>query len=473
MSAKKIALGADHAGFELKEVIKQHLQSKGYAVVDCGTHSSDPVDYPVIAYKVAELVSRQQCDRGIIIDGAGIGSAITANKLPGVRAALCYDLSTARNSREHNDANVLTLGAGFIGAALAKQIVDVFLTAQCTVERYLKRVQQIKEIEEGKFTVDESKVESPPESSAAEQAEQAKPQELSPEDVQKIVDRIQTMLSQEFGVSLQQLSTLQQTGIMDGRGVGVEKNHTAMRDFINMGVGRVTSSLGNGKDIPQDIARFIDHTLLKPDATEDDIRKLCEEALQYQFASVCVNPTYVSLAYSILKGSPVKVCSVVGFPFGTHTPEVKALETRQAIRNGAREIDMVINIGALKSKRDDLLYRDIRAVVEACEDGSAICKVIIETALLTDEEKVRACQIARKARADFVKTSTGFGPGGATAHDVALMREAVKGTKMGVKASGGIRSYADAKKMISAGATRIGASASIQIVKEARQVTES
>ena len=172
MSAKKIALGADHAGFELKEVIKQHLQSRGYTVVDCGTHSSDPVDYPVIAYKVAQLVSRQQCEQGIIIDGAGIGSAITANKLPGVRAALCYDVSTARNSREHNDANVLTLGAGFIGPALARQIVDVFLTAQCTVERYLKRIQQIKEIEEGKFTVEESKVESPPESSAAEPSEQ-------------------------------------------------------------------------------------------------------------------------------------------------------------------------------------------------------------------------------------------------------------------------------------------------------------
>jgi len=231
--------------------------------------------------------------------------------------------------------------------------------------------------------------------------------------------------------------------------------------------------LGNGENIPKEIAQYIDHTLLKPDAAEADIRKLCEEALQYQFATVCVNPSYVRLAASILKDSPVLVCSVVGFPFGTHSPEVKAMETRQAIRNGAKEIDMVINIGALKSGDDDLVYRDIRAVVEACEDGSALCKVIIETALLTDEEKVRACKISRRARADFVKTSTGFSSGGATAHDVELMSEAVKGTKMGVKASGGIRSYADAKKMICAGATRIGASAGIKILKEAKQVTES
>jgi deoxyribose-phosphate aldolase len=149
------------------------------------------------------------------------------------------------------------------------------------------------------------------------------------------------------------------------------------------------------------------------------------------------------------------------------------METRQAIRNGATEIDMVINIGALKSGNDDLLFKDIRAVVEACEDGAALSKIIIEAALLNDEEKVKACQIARRARADYVKTSTGFGPGGATAHDVALMREAVKGTKMGIKAAGGIRSYADAKKMISAGATRIGASAGIQILKEAKELTES
>jgi deoxyribose-phosphate aldolase len=384
-----------------------------------------------------------------------------------VRAALCYDLSSARNSREHNDANVLTLGAGLIGEALAKQIVDLWLTTSCTVQRYLDRVQQIKDIEEGKITVSQTKVDSNLVTSQEGQ------EDLPPDDLQKIIDRVQALLKEEFGVSLDELADFKKQIIMDGRGVSMEKSHTAMRDFINMGVGRVTCTLGNGKDIPQDIARCIDHTLLRPDATEDDVRKLCEEALQYKFASVCVNPTYISFAASILRGSPVEVCSVVGFPFGTHSPEIKAMETRQAIRNGAKEIDMVINIGALKSGNDDLLFRDIRAVVEACEDGAALSKVIIEAALLNDEEKVKACQVARRARADYVKTSTGFGPGGATAHDVALMREAVKGTKMGIKAAGGIRSYADAKKMISAGATRIGASAGIQILKEAKELTES
>lgn len=466
--SRKIALGADHAGFSLKEIIKKHLQSKGFQVVDCGTHSTDSVDYPLIAYKVARLVSQDACERGIIIDGAGIGSSIAANKLPGVRAALCYDLSTARNSREHNDANVLTLGASLIGETLAKQIVDLWMTSDCTVERHLRRVQQIKDIEDGKMTVDQ-----PENELISESPQSPETNDLRPEELQKIVDRIQSLLKEKLGLSLEALSNLQSQQIMDGRGVGVEKNTGAMRDFINMGVGRMSCSLGNGKDIPQDIACYIDHTLLKPDASEAEIRKLCEEALQYRFASVCVNPSYVRLAAGLVRQSPVKVCSVVGFPFGTHTPEIKAMETRQAIRHGAQEIDMVINIGALKTGHDDLVYRDIRAVVEACEDGSALSKVIIEAALLTDEEKVRACQLARKARADYVKTSTGYGPGGASAADVALMREAVKDTRMGVKAAGGIRSYADAQKMIQAGATRIGASAGIQILKEARQLTES
>ena len=466
-TAKKIALGSDHAGFQLKEILKQHLQSNGYTVVDCGTDSPEPVDYPLIAYKVAQLVSQNACERGIIVDGAGIGSAMAANKVKGVRAALCYDLSTARNSREHNDANVLTLGAGLIGEALAKQIVDLWLTANCTVERHLRRVQMINDIEEGKVDVSDTTIEAKPAASPAE------PTEISSDELQKIVERIQSLLQSEFGVSLQEVSSLKQQLLMDGRGVSVERNPATMRNFIDMGVGRVTSSLGNGEVIPREIAHLIDHTLLKPDATESDIRKLCQEALEYEFASVCVNPTYVKLSAGILKGSPVKVCSVVGFPFGTHTPEIKAMETRQAIRDGAKEIDMVINIGALKSGNYDLVYRDIRSVVEACEDGSAICKVIIETTLLTDEEKVKACQLARRARADFVKTSTGFAGGGATAEDVALMREAVKGTRMEVKASGGIRSYADAKKMIKAGATRIGASAGIKIIKEAEGITES
>jgi deoxyribose-phosphate aldolase len=173
-------------------------------------------------------------------------------------------------------------------------------------------------------------------------------------------------------------------------------------------------------------------------------------------------------AAGCLKGSPVAVCTVAGFPLGAHVPEIKALEARRSIREGATEIDMVINIGALKSGDDDAVYRDIKAVVDACADGRAICKVIIECALLTDDEKVRACKAAKRARADFVKTSTGFSTGGATAADVALMSEAVAGTRMGVKAAGGIRSYEDLRAMVQAGATRIGASAGVQIIKEAK-----
>ncbi|MFH0980946.1 MAG: deoxyribose-phosphate aldolase [Planctomycetota bacterium] len=225
--------------------------------------------------------------------------------------------------------------------------------------------------------------------------------------------------------------------------------------------------------VPVELAKYIDHTLLKPDATAQQVMELCAEAAQYGFASVCVNPNWVALAAKRLSGTPVKVWAVVGFPLGAHTPEIKALEARRAIRDGAREIDMVINVGALKSGDDELVYRDIRAVTEACLEGRALCKVIIEAALLTDAEKVRACQLAKRARADFVKTSTGFGPGGATAHDVALMAEAVRGTKMGVKAAGGIRSYEDAQKMIQAGATRLGASAGVRILQESKGMTVS
>ncbi|MFQ5430242.1 MAG: deoxyribose-phosphate aldolase [Phycisphaerae bacterium] len=223
----------------------------------------------------------------------------------------------------------------------------------------------------------------------------------------------------------------------------------------------------------RDVAQYIDHTLLKPEATADQIRQLCKEALEYGFASVCVNPSFVKLCSDLLKGSPVKVCTVVGFPLGAHVPEIKATEARRAIREGASEIDMVINIGALKGGDDEWVYRDIKAVVDACVDGRAICKVIIECALLTDDEKVRACLIAKRARADFVKTSTGFSSGGATERDVALMSEAVRDARMGVKAAGGIRSYEDMKSMVEAGATRIGASAGIQIVQAAKGITVS
>lgn len=208
--------------------------------------------------------------------------------------------------------------------------------------------------------------------------------------------------------------------------------------------------------------KYIDHTLLKPDASQEQIATLIEEAKKYDFASVCVNPTWVSFAAQALKGTYVKVCTVIGFPLGANTPELKAFETSDAIRNGANEIDMVINIGALKSQNFDLVEKDIRAVVKAAK--GTLVKVIIETCLLTDEEKVKACQIAQKAGADFVKTSTGFSTGGATVTDVALMRKTV-GPDMGVKASGGARSYEDALAFIEAGATRIGASSGVAIME--------
>ena len=205
--------------------------------------------------------------------------------------------------------------------------------------------------------------------------------------------------------------------------------------------------------------------VMNPDATQDQIAQLCYEARKHHFASVCVNPSYVRLCADLLKGE-VPVCTVIGFPLGATSTETKAFEAQKAVRDGASEVDMVINVGALKSRDYELVEGDIAAVARAAHAGNAILKVIIEAALLSDEEKIAACQLAKVAGADFVKTSTGFGPGGATAEDVALMRRVV-GPKMGVKASGGIRSYADARKMIAAGASRIGASASVKIVEEA------
>jgi deoxyribose-phosphate aldolase len=213
-------------------------------------------------------------------------------------------------------------------------------------------------------------------------------------------------------------------------------------------------------------AGLIDHTLLKPEASRDEICKLCQEAAKFGFASVCINPWYVPLAAELLRGTKVKICTVVGFPLGATLPQVKIYEAEEAIKLGAQEIDMVINVGALKSGQDDFVQSDIRGVVEASHRGSAICKVILETALLTVEEKVRASVACKQAGADFVKTSTGFSTAGATAEDVALMR-AVVGSEIGVKAAGGVRSFEDLKKMVCAGATRIGASASVKIMEQA------
>ena len=432
---KRIALGADHGGFDLKTELVAHLREAGHQVQDVGTSSREAVDYPLFARAVADAVSRGSADVGIMIDGAGIGSCMVANKVPDVRAALAYDLSSARNSREHNNANVLTLGAGLIGVGLAKQIVDVWLATDCTESRHLNRVAMF--------------------------ADESGGLQLSDQDIDKVVDRLHQILGP--------ISSNEPNGDCVG------DNPEAAREFVRLGATGLTSVAPAERpgSIPGDLARYIDHTLLKPGSTEEQVRTLCAEALEYNFRSVCINPTWVALAADLLRGSDVLTCTVVGFPLGANEPAIKAMEARRAIRNGAREIDMVINIGALKSGNDDLVLRDIQAVVEDCIDGNAVCKVILETALLSDDEKRRASELARRAGAHFVKTSTGFSTGGATVSDVALMAEVVRGAGMEVKASGGISSYSDAKAMIEAGATRLGASASIGIVREAKSTSIS
>lgn len=237
-------------------------------------------------------------------------------------------------------------------------------------------------------------------------------------------------------------------------------SYDAANDLISFGASRV-GAVAPSCPPKYELAHWIDHTLLKPDATQQEVEAICNDAREHNFASVCINPTWVPLAYKMLRGYEARVCTVVGFPLGATFPEVKAQETKSAIEAGADEIDMVINVGALKSGDYELVERDIRAVTRAA--GRHLVKVILETCLLTDEEKVQASAISKKAGANFVKTSTGFSSGGATVKDVALMRQVV-GSEMGVKASGGVRTYEEACKMVEAGATRIGASASVAIV---------
>jgi deoxyribose-phosphate aldolase len=238
-----------------------------------------------------------------------------------------------------------------------------------------------------------------------------------------------------------------------------------VRAVLDAGATRLGLHAGGGR--AGDVAALIDHTLLRPEATRADIETLCREAREFSFATVCINPTWIATAARLLRGDPVRVCSVVGFPLGATTPDVKHYETRRAIFDGAAEIDMVINVGALKSGDLRLVETDIEAVTVPCREGGVTSKVIIEAALLTDEEKVTACTLARAAGADFVKTSTGFGPGGATAADVALMRRVV-GSDMGVKAAGGVKDLDALRAMVAAGATRIGASAGVRIVQQSR-----
>lgn len=240
---------------------------------------------------------------------------------------------------------------------------------------------------------------------------------------------------------------------------------TAVKNIINNGADRIAAGFGVGSELEDaNLAKKIDHTQLKPETTPSDIIKLCNEAKEHHFASVCINPCYVSLCSDLLRGTDVKVCTVIGFPLGSTTTKIKRQEAEEALVNGAEEIDMVINVGMLKAGEFDYVFNDINQVVLAAKKYDAICKVIIETALLTDEEKIKACLISKKAKADFVKTSTGFSSGGATVGDIALMKYVV-GSTVGVKASGGIRSREDAEAMVAYGADRIGASASVKIVE--------
>ncbi len=407
----RVAVGADHGGFELKASLLDHLRASGHAVVDCGTHSTEAVDYPRFALEVARLVASGQVDRGVMVDGAGIGSAMVGNRVPGVLAAACYSPALAKNAREHNDANLLTLGAGHVDPGTARAIVDVFLSTDCTAERHQRRVRMIHDVSR------------PQDARRGEGVSESR--DISPQDIERIARRVKELLA--------------------GGPATAEPAIT-----------------------PEQVAQLIDHTLLRPEATAADIQRLCSEARQHSFFSVCVNPAWVREAANLLRGSPVRVCCVVGFPLGAQAPEIKALEARKAIREGAREIDTVVNIGALKGGDDALVLRDVRAVVEACRDGRALCKVILETALLSDEEKVRACEVSMRAGAHFVKTSTGFSSGGATVEDVALMARAVAPKRLGVKASGGVRTLADLQRMVQAGATRIGTSNGVKIMAEAR-----
>ena len=246
-------------------------------------------------------------------------------------------------------------------------------------------------------------------------------------------------------------------------GICVRTCYDRVGRVVSAGASRISATIGRYPEDPS-MGRYVDHTLLKPDATKDQIAQLCYEAKKYEFASVCVNPTHVKLSAELLKGSNVDVCTVIGFPLGASSPAVKAFETETALNDGATEIDMVINVGALKAKDFDLVAQDINGVVRMAHASGAIVKVIIETSLLDEDEKVTACLLSKEAGADFVKTSTGFSGGGATVEDIALMRKVV-GPEMGVKASGGVRDYEDAKNMVQAGATRIGASAGVKIVQ--------
>jgi deoxyribose-phosphate aldolase len=404
-SGLRVAVGADHGGFALKGDAIAWLRELGAVPVDFGTRDASAVDYPDVAAAGARAVAAGQVDLGLCIDGAGIGSTMAANKIAGVRAANCVSVAMASSAREHNFANVLCLGAKLIPATEALAIVRAFLATEHGPERHARRVAKVMALER-----------LVPQASTSEAATEPTRPGLA---------------------------------------------HAIDAGACRLGVGRCPA--------PElhDLASYFDHTLLKPDATVAEIDALCAEALANHFASVCVNGCHVARCAEILAGSGVLVCSVIGFPLGAMAGEVKAYEARRAIEDGACEIDMVLAVGLLKSGQHERVQQDIELVARTCHALGARLKVILETCLLTDAEKVTACTLAKRAGADFVKTSTGFSKSGATAADIALMRRTV-GPVMGVKASGGVRDQETAKALIGAGATRLGASASVAIVQGAK-----
>jgi deoxyribose-phosphate aldolase len=366
---------------------------------------------------------------------------------------MAFNVATANNAREHNDATILTLGSGFVGEDEARKIVDVFLSTECSAERHKRRVAMIDALD-------------------GLDRPMASPAAAASTDYESLVHSILQVLSGDPTL----LGSLYGAaggapvhcvgGLCIGCGHCVSKRPDVVRSFLGNARDVRLMASPNIESVPEDLAKLIDHTLLRPEATYDDIDKLCDEARKYGFASVCVNPMHVKRCVARLRGASPLVCTVIGFPLGATPSENKALEARRAIREGAREVDMVLPIGALRSGDLGYVYEDIRIVAEVAHEGRAILKVILETALLDDTQKIQACVAAKKARADFVKTSTGFSKGGATVHDVALMAAAVD-HQLGVKASGGVGSADDAKKMVEAGATRIGASVGVKIVQEA------
>lgn len=404
---ERVAIGADHGAFAAKEVLKSYLTVAGYKVVDVGPdNAATAVDYPDFAYAVSRKVVSGDCERGIMLDGAGIGSSMVCNKVHGIRAALCWNSKTIVNSRQHNNANVLTMGSGMHTTDEICSMAALWLKTSFEGGRHWPRINKMMAIEKNRRRkMDQN--------------------ELVDKITKEVMDRLKEMVKEQGTAK-----------------PGAEKNTLSMS--------------------PAELAGYIDHTLLKPGAVVDQFDQLVNEAITYKFYSVCVNSSWVPYVAKKLRGTDVKICSVVGFPLGEMDSRSKAFETRNAIANGAHEIDMVMNIGALKSRNLKLVEEDIRAVKRACRSNT-ILKVIIETALLTEEEKVLACEISKKADAGFVKTSTGFNGGGATVQDIALMRRVV-GPDMGVKASGGIKDFQSALDMIRAGATRIGAGASVQII---------